>query len=192
MRRERPLLSRRALSRLDDLADLQAVALGEGVVALVVRRHTHDRAGPVLHQHVVGDPDRDALLVDRVQDVTAGGDAVFLLLQALDRRARAGMTDVLEYLGLVVGALHQLRHERMLGREHEEGRAEQRVGPGREDHDLLTGAVHAKVDVGALGPSDPVPLHGQNPIRPLLELGHLVEQGVRVVRDLEEPLLEVA
>ena len=39
---------------------------GELEVALVVRGHGHDRAGAVAHQHVVGDEDRDALVVRRV------------------------------------------------------------------------------------------------------------------------------
>ena len=38
-----------------DLDDGQVERLGELAVALVVRRHGHDRAGAVLHQHVVGD-----------------------------------------------------------------------------------------------------------------------------------------
>ena len=44
---------------------------GELVVALVVRGHGHDRPGPVLHQHVVGDEHRDLLAVDRVGDRAA-------------------------------------------------------------------------------------------------------------------------
>ena len=89
-------------------------------------------------------------------------------------------------------AFDQPGHERMLRCEHEEGRAEQRVGPRREDLDLFVEAVHAEVDVRSLGAPDPVPLHRENALGPLLEQGHLVQQDVRVVGDLEEPLLEVA
>jgi hypothetical protein len=38
---------------LDDAADRQVEGLREGEVALVVAGHRHDRARPVLHQHVV-------------------------------------------------------------------------------------------------------------------------------------------
>ena len=48
-----------------DGPDLDAVPLRKGVVALVVCGHGHDRARPVAHQDVVGDPDRDRLAVDR-------------------------------------------------------------------------------------------------------------------------------
>jgi hypothetical protein len=40
--------------------DGQVEGLREGVVALVVAGHGHDRAVAVFGQHVVGDPDRDA------------------------------------------------------------------------------------------------------------------------------------
>ena len=52
----------------------------EGEVALVVRGHGHDRAGAVVHQDVVGDPDRDARVVHGVDRVEAGEDAGLLLV----------------------------------------------------------------------------------------------------------------
>ena len=65
---------------VDHLDDRQLERLGELAVALVVRRHGHDRAGAVVHQHVVGDPDRQPLAVDRVGHVVAGEDAGLRLL----------------------------------------------------------------------------------------------------------------
>jgi hypothetical protein len=43
---------------VDHLADRQLERLGELTIALVVRRHGHDRARSILHQDVVGDVDR--------------------------------------------------------------------------------------------------------------------------------------
>ena len=40
-------------------------------VALVVRRHGHDRARAVAHQHEVADPDRDLLAAERIDGVVA-------------------------------------------------------------------------------------------------------------------------
>ena len=62
-------------ARRDHADDRQVERLGELEVALVVTGHGHDRAGAVAHQHVVGDPDRDRLAVDRVDGVSAGEDA---------------------------------------------------------------------------------------------------------------------
>src|SRR5262249_50977047 len=44
--------------RADDLLDGEAVGPGELEVAAVVRRHRHQRAGAVVAEHEVGDPDR--------------------------------------------------------------------------------------------------------------------------------------
>ena len=55
----------------DDPADRQPELLRELVVALVVGRDGHDRAGAVAGEDVVGDEDRDPLAVDRVDRVGA-------------------------------------------------------------------------------------------------------------------------
>ena len=78
-----------AFGRPHDLPDRQPVALREVEVALVVRGDGHDRAGAVPHQDVVGDPDRDPLVVHRVDGLAAGEDAVLLLVLALHLGARA-------------------------------------------------------------------------------------------------------
>jgi hypothetical protein len=64
-------------ARRDHVADRQVELLRELVVALVVGGHGHDRAGAVAGQHVVGDPDRDALAVDRVDRVAPMKTPVF-------------------------------------------------------------------------------------------------------------------
>ena len=70
-----------AFGRLDNGANLQAKLLGEFEIARVVRGHGHDRAGAVAHHHVIGDPDRNLLVVDRIDGVAAGEDAGLFLLQ---------------------------------------------------------------------------------------------------------------
>ena len=124
--------------RGDRLSDRQLELLGELEVALVMGRHGHDRPGPIRGQHVVGDEDRDPLAVDRVDRVGADRHAGLLALgrQPFDlglalRRGNVGLD-----LGLPVGR-RQLRDERVLGREHHERGAEQRVGSSREHADLV-------------------------------------------------------
>ena len=55
-------------------------------VALVVRGHRHDRARAVVHQDVVGDPDRDRLAVHRVDGVAPKYTPVFAASATLARR----------------------------------------------------------------------------------------------------------
>jgi hypothetical protein len=79
------------------------------------------------------------------------------------------------------------RDERVLRREHEERRAEQRVG--RVVKTGSSSPLPSTVkDPRALGAADPVALHRQDALGPRLEQRHLVEQRVGVVGDLEEPL----
>jgi hypothetical protein len=183
-----------AFGRHDDGLDGQLEALGVCVVALVVRGHGHDRAGAVLHEHVVRDPYRQPVVVHRIRDETAGEDAGLLLVRVgpLSGRASRGVADVVEDLLLVRSALGQAADQGMLGREDEEGRAEERVRPRREDGNVDVELFDAEHDLGTLRAADPVALHGQHALRPGLELRHVVEKPVRIGGDAEEPLLQGA
>ena len=163
----------------------QAVGLGELAVALVVRGHGHDRAGPVVHQHVVGDPDRDPLVVDRIDDVVAGEDAVLVLRLPLLDRARAGLLHVRAHL-----VVRQLLDQRVLRREHEERGAEQRVRPRREDGNVDVQLLVAEEHLRALGAPDPVALDRLRLLGPV-DQRQVVEQLVGVRGDPEEPLHHV-
>ena len=182
-----------AVARDDDLAHGQPVRLGELPVALVMRRHGHDRARAVAHQDVVGDPDRDALAAHRVDDDPSRVDAALgLVLCALLLGEGRGAPHVVEHLLLVLGAGDEARELGVLGREHEERRAVERVGARREDGqvELELGLVEAHLR--AVRAADPVPLHREHAIGPVLEQRHVVEQAIGVGRDLEVPLLEGA
>jgi hypothetical protein len=69
---------------INDLADLQPVLLSELKVTSVVSRHPHDRSCTVLHHDIVGDIDGDFFVLDGVDRVAPGEDALFL-----DRRGAA-------------------------------------------------------------------------------------------------------
>jgi len=80
-----------------------------------------------------------------------------------------------------------------VGGYHHESRAEQRVRAGGECGDRLIAALDFEGDCRALRTSDPVSLHRQNPIGPArLQLIHVIEQSLRIVGDLEIPLIELA
>ena len=165
-------------------------------VALVVGGDGHDRAGPVAGQDVVGDEDRDPLAVDRVDRVGADRDAGLLAIgrQPLDLGPVRGLGDVRLDLRPAVRR-GQLRDQRMLRREDHERRPEQRVRPGREDAQLVAAGVVVgrggrEDDLAALGPADPVRLHGPDRIREVDAAE--VEQLVGVLRDAQVPLVQVA
>ena len=163
------------------------------MVALVVRGHGHDRAGAVLHEDVIGDPDRDLLVRDRVEHATPGIDARLgaIVPHAVGDRLSTTTAHIVRHLGLSLGTAHEIVDHRMLGRQHEERGPEQRVGPCREDRDRLVAADDRELDLGTMRATDPVALHREDALGPLLELLHIVEQAIGVIRDAEEPLLEV-
>ena len=163
------------------------------MVALVVRRHGHDRAGAVLHEDVVGDPDRDLLVRHGVEHTAAGVDARLgaIVAHAISDRLRTATAHVVRHLGFGSGTTHEVGDHRVFGRQHEERRAEQRVGTRREDRDRLVTAHHGELHLGTVRATDPVALHREDALGPLLELLHVVEQAVGIVGDAEEPLLEV-
>ena len=152
--------------------DRQVEGLGEVPVALVLAGHRHDRAGAVAHQHVVGDEHRDAGAGDRVGRPAAGEDTGLVLALALPldvvlarcrapvgrdgllRGGRAAGPGVLGALGPAAGR-DQLVDERVLGGQHHEGRAEQGVGPGREDLDPRRTCIDQLVTGGTRGGEAP-------------------------------------
>ena len=98
----------------------------------------------------------------------------------------------------IVGEHRELLDHLVLGRQEHARGAENRVDPRREHFDRvrdgrrLLSRQHRKLDARALRSPDPVPLHRQHFFGPLAQLLDALQQVVRVVRDLEKPLLEIA
>ena len=153
--------------------------------------HSHDRAGSVFHQHVVGNPHRHFFAGRRVYRVRAGEDPRFFRggLSRDEIPPRRTLQVLVDSPAL--GRCGQLVHQRMLGRYHQVGRAKNRVGTSREHtHFFSSGDErNGKHDLGAVRPSDPVPLRGLGALRPV-EVVEIVEQTPGIIADPEEPLLE--
>ena len=182
------------IAGVDDDAHRQVERAREVQVALVVSGHGHDRAGAIVGQHVVSGEHRDVFTIDRVDCHATQWDTGFLaaLRQPFDL---GGLTDLLdvrrEFLAVVLTA--QLGGQRRVRGDDEEGCAEQRVRPRREDADRHLVTLDAEVDVRTGGLADPVALHRQHAVRPLtFQQRHVVQQPLGVRRDPEEPLRQVA
>ncbi len=90
-----------------------------------------------------------------------------------------------------------LLDQRMFGRQHHVGGAEQRVGPGGEDADcrvaavgfavLRTVAKQGKIDLRAFALADPVALHLLDRFGPIDQF-QIVEQAVGIGGDAQQPL----
>jgi hypothetical protein len=164
---------------LDDDAHGQVVGAREVEVALVVGGHRHDRAGAVVHEHVVGGVDRQRSPLTGLTACTPRNSppcprSVAWRSTSLLRCTR--VEEGVEVLATPPCSAHS-RALRVLGRHHEERRPVQRVGAGGVDDDLLVGLVDREGDLRALAAADPVALQREHALRPRrLELRHVVEQ----------------
>jgi len=182
----------------DDLDDRQLELARELPVALVVARHAHDRASAVARHHVVGDPDRDALLVDGIDGVRAGEDAGLLLGQI--RPLELALARGLLLIGLdglaLLGRCDDV-DQLVLGREHHERGAEERVRACGEHpdrrvlRDLVAGLgarlCDRKDGLGPDGLADPVALHRLDLVGPV-QVVEILEQSIGVGGDAQHPL----
>ncbi len=87
--------------------------------------------------------------------------------------------------------------ERMIGRDRHELGAEQSVGARRENLQFALAVRHGRgiereADQQAFGAADPVLLHQLHFVGPAVERVERLEQLLRVVADLEHPLIKIA
>ncbi len=82
-------------------------------------------------------------------------------------------------------------HQRVLRRKHDVGHAAQRVDAGGEALHLEGLADAQKPQGDAVAATDPIALHGAHAVRPFIQAVQIVQERLRVVRGLEEPLREL-
>ncbi len=162
-----------------------------------MRGAAEDRAGAVFHQHEIGDVDRQLpVRIERMDRPDAGVEA--LLLGGVDDLLRGAVTFRLgdEFREFRIFRGRRLR-QRMIRRDRHELGAEQRVGPRREDLQLgLAGGrgrgIEREAHQQALGAADPVALHQPHLVGPAIQRIERVQQLLRVLGDLEDPLVHLA
>ena len=155
-----------------------------------MRGHRHDRTPPVAREHVVGNPDGDLLVVDGIDGVSAGEDAGLVLVgfAAVHVGLACALLDVGIDGFLLLGS-GDFRDERVLGSEHHVGGAEERVGTGSENGDVI--AFDIEGDFGALGTADPVLLEQLDAFGPI-EWLEFVDQALGVFCNAQHPLAQRA
>ena len=113
---------------------------------------------------------------------------------ALDGALCRGLLNELPHgLGLVLGhVLHHALHQLVFRSQGDEGDAEHRVEARGVDLNAAVQLRDPEGQIGALGPTEPVRLHDAHPLGPALQvLLDVVQELLSVVRDLDEPLLQV-
>ena len=88
--------------------------------------------------------------------------------------------------------LRRALRQRVLGGDREEGHAHQGVGTRGEHAQRLAAALQRETDLQPLAAPQPVALHGLDRVGPARQRVKAVQQLLRVVGDLEEPLRDLA
>ena len=187
----------------------------ERVVTFVFGGNGHDGARAVAHEHVVGGEHGKRTAVHRVHGEKARehsrllsriGGALGVIecggtfLVGGDGLARARCSagpGGLRVFGPRLGESADVRQQRMLGREHREGRAKQRVHARREDVERGVGEGGAAVgiqrerDLRTARTADPVPLHGFDRFGPVNGV-EILEKSIGIRGDAQVPLAQAA
>ena len=188
-RRERLLV--RAIGRTNHGHDVDVVLERKREIAFIVRRHTHNRAFAITHQHIVGDPHRDKLAGEGVHHMQAGRQT--FLLHGGDIRLHGAAASTLVDEGLQRRILRSRSEcERMLGGYRHEGHTEEGVDARREYFERSI-ACHQRArivgkretNLGAFAATDPVGLHRTHALRPAVESRQITEQLIRIGGDVE-------
>ena len=173
----------------DDLDDRQAELRGKLPVALVVARNAHDDAGAIAHEDVVGNKHGQRLVRHGIHDLDALETDTGLFLVEL-AALEVGLVRSLFLIGgdsVPVGDMRlPLLEQRVLGRDNHVRRAEERVGTGGIDGDVVTD-VGLERDLGTGGAADPVALLNLDALD-VIHIIQIVDQALGVLRDGEHPL----
>ena len=175
----------------DHLANRQAVLVREFEIALVVAGHRHHRAGAVAHQHEIRDPYRHRLATERMDDRQSRVVA-FLFLRFQFGFRHAAVPASFDEGGEFWIAGSRLHRQRMFGRHGNVGHAHQGVRSRGKNTQRRIPSGHGEIDLESLAAADPVALHRLDRIGPAVQGVQSVEQLLRVVRDLQEPLRNLA
>ncbi len=169
--------------------DREGIFGREFEIALVVPGHAHDRAGAVIHQHEVGDEQGQRLAGEGVFGGDGGPETELFggFERGCGRPALLALVDERSDLRIIG---ERARH-RMIRRDRDEACAEDRIGPGGVDRQRLA-ARQLEAELEPLALADPVFLHQPDLLGPVLELAEPVEQILREIGDLEEPLVKLA
>ena len=124
--------------------DGQVLAAGEIEIALVVGGTTEDRAGAIVHEHEVGDIERQrAAGGKRMPDPDSRIEAALAcrLDVALADASQVALGDERRERGIGFG---ERCRQRVIGRERTEGCTEQRIGTGGEDLQRLVAPLEGE------------------------------------------------
>lgn len=189
--------------RSNNLDDRQIVLIGKGVIPRVVAWHTHHHPAAVAHQHVIGHPDRNFLVRDRVAGIIACEHAGlgFILGQPVNLGQTLGSVDVSDDFCPLLNR-NQLQCQRMLRRQYQERHPEQCIQSGGKGWNGTNNSsfsrhlaiwdrrICLKDHFHPLDAVDPVALHHHDRFGSV-DSSQILQRAISIIRDLKVPLLQL-
>ena len=181
-----------------NLNNRQIERFGKIIVALVMRRHRHNRTGSVSHQNIVGNKDRYQLTVIRILRLNPFQfhPGFALVHRALQIRLGCRFFNIGLNFRRILKAACQLGDIRMLRSQNHIGHAKSGIRTGRKYGQFFTGQFGAvavgqsEIELCPFRTSDPVNLLRFNPVNKIQVL-QIVNQTVGIFGNRHHPLLFV-
>ena len=157
--------------------------------------NAHDRAGAVIHQNVIRDPDRHLFAVVGIHRQVFGIHAMLFDLAKVAAFFRFFLLgDELLYFSSKLRVKRgKFRGNWMFGSKLDRRCSVDRID-ARSEHgnDIAAGVVEPEINQRTFAAPDPVALHGAHFFRPAGETVQIAQQFLRVIRSAKEPLLQFA
>ena len=168
----------------------QSVFAGEFPVPLIVGGHRHDGTRAVVHEHIVGDPDRDGFTGEGVTGAQPGIHAQLLDLGNIRFRNRHLFT--VRYEGRQLWVLcRKGQCDGVFRGQTDVGHSVQGVRSGRVDLDSVQvgdGCLKAEGQLNSVAFTNPVALHGAHRVGPALQGVQSIQEFLGVGGNADEPL----
>ena len=178
---------------LNDDPKFQTIFFGKFKIPLIMGGDGHNRPGSIFKQDKIGHKYGDLLPCYGIYAVSSRKDP-FLCGKIRRAHVTVHLEGPLDKVGdffFLGQPLHNLLDQGMFRGEAEKGGAKDRILPRGECVDDLIGTVHGESDDRAITFSDPVFLHGQDPLRPSREPLAVIKDLIGIFRYLQEPAVHL-
>ncbi len=164
---------------------------GKLEVPLIVGGNSHDGTGTVIHENVIGNPDRNLFSIYGIRRIGSGEDSLlfsshggsfdFALLSRFPYKVLNGMG--------MFGFLGKNLHQGMLRRKGQKGYSENRIETGGKGF-YGSAVLQGEGETHAFGAAYPVLLHNPNPLGPSRKVFQIIQQLLGIIGGFEEPLFQ--
>ena len=161
--------------------------LGEGIVARVVGRHSHNGSSTVAGKHIFSNPDGDLLIGKRIDSVTSREHTSHLVVHlTIALCTLLHIVEILVYLGFLLRR-REFCHEVALRSQHHKGDTKHRIGTSGENREMLAGISDIELYFRSFASANPVALGLFQRVSPI-DLLETIEQTLGISADTQTPL----